>query len=71
MFATTFGSISSGAEVTAAKHDGYEFMSWICAVTAYTVASCYPEWPTSETTKIWIPAGGTHNVYGFALYKKV
>ena len=70
-FATSFGNISSGAQVTAGEHDGYEFVSWICAVTAYTVASCYLEWPTSKTTKIWIPAGGTHTVYGFALYRKV
>lgn len=71
VFATGFGEISSGAEVTAGKHDGYKFVSWICAVTAYSVASCYPEWPTSETTKIWIPTGGAHTVYGFALYMKV
>ena len=70
-FAMGFGNISSGAQVTAGEHDGYEFVSWICAVTAYSVASCYLEWPTSKTTKIWIPAGGTHTVYGFALYRKV
>lgn len=71
VLATGFGSISSGTEVTAVDYDGYEFVSWICAVTAYTVAICYLEWPTSKSTKVWIPSGGSHTVYGFALYRKV
>lgn len=56
--------------MTAGDHDGYEFVSWLCTVTAYSVATCYPEWPTSKTIKVWIPGGGTHTVYGFALYRR-